>query len=263
MIAIIEPSPHDAGDRLRRRHLLQDRTTPRPYLYKTNDYGATWTKITGGIPADDFTRTIREDPARRGLLYCGTETGIYVSFDDGGNWQRLETNLPDRADLGPGRQGDRPRRRHAWPLLLDSGRHHAAASDARQPRERGGAPLQAARHRPLPLLLALQRPQVARLPQLQDDRPRDGRVQADRGGERREDGAVRRRREEPAGGRHHPLLPARRSPPARSSCSILDADGNEIRSFTAKQRAAAAPRPSRTRRPRRRPRSSRRPARKK
>ena len=56
----------------------------RPYLYKTNDYGQTWTKITDGIPEDDFTRVIREDPARRGLLYAGTETGVYVSFDDGG-----------------------------------------------------------------------------------------------------------------------------------------------------------------------------------
>ena len=56
----------------------------RPYLFKTNDYGETWTQITNGIPDNDFTRVIREDPARRGLLYAGTETGIYVSFDDGG-----------------------------------------------------------------------------------------------------------------------------------------------------------------------------------
>jgi hypothetical protein len=93
MISIIEPSPHDkATAYVAATCYKSDDTTP--YLYKTNDYGATWTKITGGIPADDFTRTIREDPARRGLLYCGTETGIYVSFDDGGNWQRMETNLP-------------------------------------------------------------------------------------------------------------------------------------------------------------------------
>lgn len=93
MISIIELSPHDkATAYVAATCYKMDDTTP--YLYKTNDYGATWTKITGGIPADDFTRTIREDPNRRGLLYCGTETGISVSFDDGGNWNRMETNLP-------------------------------------------------------------------------------------------------------------------------------------------------------------------------
>ncbi|MDQ6909056.1 MAG: glycosyl hydrolase, partial [Chloroflexota bacterium] len=93
MISIIEPSPHDAATAyVAATCYKSDDTTP--YLYKTNDYGATWTKITSGIPVDDFTRTIREDPSRRGLLYCGTETGIYVSLDDGGNWHRLETNLP-------------------------------------------------------------------------------------------------------------------------------------------------------------------------
>ena len=66
----------------------------RPYLYKTNDYGKTWTKIVNGIPDNAFTRVIREDPSRRGLLYAGTETGLYVSFDDGGNWQPLQLNLP-------------------------------------------------------------------------------------------------------------------------------------------------------------------------
>ena len=65
-----------------------------PYLFKTTDYGATWTLITNGIPAHDFTRVIRCDPNCQGLLYAGTETGVYVSFDDGGNWQRLTTNLP-------------------------------------------------------------------------------------------------------------------------------------------------------------------------
>ncbi|HEU4388448.1 MAG TPA: glycosyl hydrolase, partial [Blastocatellia bacterium] len=66
----------------------------RPYLYKTSDYGKTWKKITGGIPDGAFTRVIREDPSRRGLLYAGTENGIYVSFDDGENWQSLQSNLP-------------------------------------------------------------------------------------------------------------------------------------------------------------------------
>jgi photosystem II stability/assembly factor-like uncharacterized protein len=66
----------------------------RPYLYKTNDYGKTWKKITDGIPDNAFTRVIREDPNRRGLLLAGTETGMYVSFDDGGYWQSLRLNLP-------------------------------------------------------------------------------------------------------------------------------------------------------------------------
>jgi photosystem II stability/assembly factor-like uncharacterized protein len=66
----------------------------RPYLYKTSDYGKTWKKITNGIPDGAFTRVIREDPNRRGLLYAGTETGLYVSFDDGENWQSLQLNLP-------------------------------------------------------------------------------------------------------------------------------------------------------------------------
>jgi len=66
----------------------------KPYLYKTNDYGKTWKKITSGIPDSAFTRVIREDPNRRGLLYAGTETGIYVSFDDGDHWQSLQFNLP-------------------------------------------------------------------------------------------------------------------------------------------------------------------------
>jgi photosystem II stability/assembly factor-like uncharacterized protein len=66
----------------------------KPYLYKTSDYGKSWKKITTGIPDNAFTRVIREDPNRRGLLYAGTETGLHVSFDDGGNWQSLQLNLP-------------------------------------------------------------------------------------------------------------------------------------------------------------------------
>ncbi|HUQ32575.1 MAG TPA: hypothetical protein VM095_10675, partial [Pyrinomonadaceae bacterium] len=66
----------------------------RPYLYKTNDYGKTWKKIVTGLPENSFTRVIREDPNKRGLLYAGTETGIYVSFNDGESWQSLQLNLP-------------------------------------------------------------------------------------------------------------------------------------------------------------------------
>ena len=66
----------------------------KPYLYRTNDYGASWTPITNGIPATEFTRVVREDPERAGLLYAGTERGVWVSFDDGANWQTLRRNLP-------------------------------------------------------------------------------------------------------------------------------------------------------------------------
>jgi photosystem II stability/assembly factor-like uncharacterized protein len=66
----------------------------RPYLYRTHDYGKTWKKIVNGIPETTFTRVIREDPNKRGLLYAGTETGIYISFDDGEHWQSMQFNLP-------------------------------------------------------------------------------------------------------------------------------------------------------------------------
>ena len=66
----------------------------KPYLYRTRDYGATWTQITNGIPATEFTRVVREDPERAGLLYAGTERGVWVSFDDGASWQSLRRNLP-------------------------------------------------------------------------------------------------------------------------------------------------------------------------
>jgi len=65
-----------------------------PYLLKTTDYGQSGTRIVAGIAEDDFTRVIRQDPSRRGLLYAGTETGLYISFDDGGWWQRFQGNLP-------------------------------------------------------------------------------------------------------------------------------------------------------------------------
>jgi photosystem II stability/assembly factor-like uncharacterized protein len=93
LISIIDPSPHDSAVAYvaATRYKLQDN---HPYLYKTTDYGKTWTKITTGIPDTDFTRVVREDPVRRGLLYAGTETGVYVSFDDGGHWQPMRLNLP-------------------------------------------------------------------------------------------------------------------------------------------------------------------------
>lgn len=92
-ISILEPSAHDAGTAYvaANRYALGDK---RPILYKTNDYGKTWTAIVNGIKADHFTRVIREDPMRRGLLFAGTERGVYVSFDDGRTWQSIQRNLP-------------------------------------------------------------------------------------------------------------------------------------------------------------------------
>lgn len=92
-VSAIEPSPHSPGVAYvaGNRNMLDDFT---PYLYKTTDFGRSWTRITTGIPTDEFTRVIREDPKKRGLLYAGTERGVYVSFDDGANWQSLRRNLP-------------------------------------------------------------------------------------------------------------------------------------------------------------------------
>ena len=66
----------------------------RPYLYKSKDYGQTWTKIVSGIDNAHFTRVVRADPKRKGLLYAGTETGMYISFDDGASWKAFQLNLP-------------------------------------------------------------------------------------------------------------------------------------------------------------------------
>ncbi len=92
-ISLIEASHFDpavayaAVDRGR----LNDQT---PYLYRTRDYGATWQPITNGIAAPAFLRAVREDPQSRGLLFAGTEFGVYVSWDDGDHWQSLQLNLP-------------------------------------------------------------------------------------------------------------------------------------------------------------------------
>jgi hypothetical protein len=93
LISIIEPSPHEASRAYvaATRYKSDDR---RPYLYRTRDYGATWEDVTGDLPATDFTRVIREDPERPGLLYAGTESGVYLSWDDGGHWHRLSGTLP-------------------------------------------------------------------------------------------------------------------------------------------------------------------------
>ncbi len=92
----IDASPHRAGKAYIAvyRYLLDDW---QPYIYRTENYGKTWTRLTtgvNGIPADYPTRVVREDPDREGLLYAGTEFGMFISFDDGEHWQKFQLNLP-------------------------------------------------------------------------------------------------------------------------------------------------------------------------
>ncbi|HYM61703.1 MAG TPA: glycosyl hydrolase [Thermoanaerobaculia bacterium] len=93
MISQIDASPHDPGTAYIAvdRHKLDDL---RPYIYKTSDYGKSWTKLTAGIGETAFVRAVRQDTKRKDLLYAGTELGPYVSFDDGQHWQPLQLNLP-------------------------------------------------------------------------------------------------------------------------------------------------------------------------
>jgi photosystem II stability/assembly factor-like uncharacterized protein len=96
-VAWIEASPHRRGSAYYAvyRYLLGDY---QPYLYRTDDYGATWKRLTdgkNGIPADWPTRVVREDPDREGLLYAGTEFGLFISFDNGARWQPFQLNLPN------------------------------------------------------------------------------------------------------------------------------------------------------------------------
>ncbi len=96
-VQYIEPSPHRKGSAYYAvyRWLLGDY---QPYVYRTDDYGKTWKRLTdgkNGIPADWPTRVVREDPDREGLLYAGTEFGMFISFDNGGHWQTFQLNLPN------------------------------------------------------------------------------------------------------------------------------------------------------------------------
>ena len=93
MINSIEPSPYEDGGCYVAATNYKNGDY-RPYLYKTSDYGKTWVKIVNGIDNEHFTRVVRADPKRRGLLFAGTESGMYLSFDDGANWQRFQLNLP-------------------------------------------------------------------------------------------------------------------------------------------------------------------------
>jgi photosystem II stability/assembly factor-like uncharacterized protein len=94
MISQVDPGPHDAGTAYvaANRYKLDDH---KPYAFVTHDYGKTWQSIAGGLPLDGgFVRVVREDPVRKGLLFCGTETGLYYSIDAGGRWRPLRLNRP-------------------------------------------------------------------------------------------------------------------------------------------------------------------------
>ena len=92
-VSLIDASPHDAATAYAAvdRHRLDDYT---PHIFRTRDYGATWTEVVNGLPDGTFVRAVREDPVRKGLLYAGTEFGVYVSFDAGDHWESLQLNLP-------------------------------------------------------------------------------------------------------------------------------------------------------------------------
>lgn len=93
MINSVEPSPFDEGTCYIAGTLYKEGDFT-PYLYKTTNYGKSWETITDGINEEHFTRVVRADPEREGLLYAGTETGMYISFNDGKNWEAFQLNLP-------------------------------------------------------------------------------------------------------------------------------------------------------------------------
>ncbi|MBZ5504380.1 MAG: glycosyl hydrolase [Acidobacteriia bacterium] len=92
-VSMIEASAYNVGTAYVsvQRHKMDDFA---PYIFKTTDFGKTWSSLTSGIPADAFVHAVREDKKRKGLLYAGTERGVFFSWDDGGTWQSLQGNLP-------------------------------------------------------------------------------------------------------------------------------------------------------------------------
>jgi photosystem II stability/assembly factor-like uncharacterized protein len=92
-VSIIDPSHFDEGTCYFAAHAYRIDNT-RPYIFRTTDYGKTWQLITNGLPQNVYARCVREDPNRKGLLYAGVETGVYVSFDNGNRWHTLQQNLP-------------------------------------------------------------------------------------------------------------------------------------------------------------------------
>src|SRR5262249_34186116 len=92
-VATIDASPTDAATAYAAvdRHRMDDR---HPYIYRTHDFGKTWTPIAKGLPEDSWVNVVRQDPGRDGVLYAGSRTGVFVSLDDGDSWQPLQSDLP-------------------------------------------------------------------------------------------------------------------------------------------------------------------------
>ena len=134
-VSIIDASAFDSASAYVavKRPLLDDKA---PYIFRTHDFGKTWTKIVNGIRGDDFVHAVREDPTRKGLLYAATQHGVYLSYDDGDHWESLSLNLPDIpiADLIV--VGPRSRDRDARARFLHSRQHRAAAAVPRRDGER-------------------------------------------------------------------------------------------------------------------------------
>jgi photosystem II stability/assembly factor-like uncharacterized protein len=245
MISIVDPSTHDPATAYVAATCYKSDDN-RPYLFKTHDYGANWTPISHGLPDDEFTRVIREDPSRRGLLYCGTERGIHVSFDDGGWWQRLASNLPitpiwdlvvKGTDLVAATHG-----RSFW-ILDDITPLHQFHDEVTSERAHLFRPRDTVRFRlygrseskskqhlnykmtgPVTVAYqALESPTGARIEKFVD------------AGQNPPDGVIV----------HYWL----KDKPESLTLSIVDADGNPVRSFSSKRDADAAPQPDSARQP--------------
>ena len=106
------------------------------HIYRTRDYGATWQEITSGITDNSASNVVREDPLRKGLLFAGTETSVYVSFNDGDSWQPLQLQPPAHFHARLDHSWQRSHRRHPRPLLLDTRRRYSAAPTHRRDRAR-------------------------------------------------------------------------------------------------------------------------------
>ena len=124
LINAIEVSPFDKATAYiaTTRYKFNDHA---PGLYKTTDYGATWTKIDRGIPANAFTRVVREDDVRRDLLFAGTELGVFISWNGGGDWSPFQLNLPITPITDLRIHQGQPDCGHFGPVFLDPGRPRA------------------------------------------------------------------------------------------------------------------------------------------